>query len=97
DRRARQNLSRWAQAGHGVFYSATNAGELAAAVTQALRAPFQVVDTNGKVVGSGIVGGSPVSLEPGAYHAVGLTGPQPEFDAVVEAGKPLVLNLPTSQ
>jgi Mg-chelatase subunit ChlD len=97
DRRARQNLSRWAQAGNGVFYSANNAGDLAAAVGQALRAPFQVIDTNGKVVGSGVVGGPPVSLKPGVYHVVVLSDPQIEFDAAVEAGKPLVLNLPTPQ
>ena len=97
DKRAKQNLSRWAQAGHGVFYSAGNASELAAAVGQALRAPFQVLDSNGKVVGSGVVGGPPVSLKPGVYHVVVLTDPQVEFDAVVEAEKPLVLTLPAQQ
>jgi hypothetical protein len=97
DRRARQNLTRWAHAGNGVFYSANNSTDLSAAVDQALRAPFQVLDANGKQVGSGVVGGPPVSLKPGVYHVVVLTDPQVEFNAVVEAGKPLVLNLPSSQ
>ncbi len=80
-----------------MFYSATNAGDLATAVAQALRAPFQVLDADGKQVGSGVVGGPALSLKPGVYHVVVLTDPQVEFDAVVEAGKPLVLNLPAAQ
>ena len=58
---------------------------------------YAVFDANGKQVGSGMVGGPPVSLKPGVYHVVVLSDPQVEFDAVVEAEKPLVLTLPAQQ
>jgi hypothetical protein len=94
DPKARQNLARLATAGHGVFYSANDTGELAAAVAQALQAPFQVFDASGKRVASGVVGGPPVAIKPGTYRVAVLTDPEIDFDpVVVQPGKSLVLTL----
>ncbi len=94
DPKARQNLARLASAGHGAFYSANDTGELAAAVAQALQAPFQVFDASGKLVASGVVGGPPVPIKPGTYRVAVQTDPEIDFDpVVVQPGKPLVLTL----
>jgi von Willebrand factor type A domain len=93
----RSQMAGWAKLGHGTFFNATSGSDLNAALAQAVSAPFQVQDKDGKVVATGTVNGSPISLKPGTYHVVVLTDPQIEFDAVVvEAGKPLSLSLPTS-
>jgi Mg-chelatase subunit ChlD len=98
DKKARQNLSRWATIGKGVYYAANGAQELSTAVESALRAPFKVFDQQNNLVAGGVVGGPPVPLPPGTYHVTVLTDPQIELDGVVvAAGTPLVITLPTSQ
>ena len=91
----RGQMAAWAKLGHGSFFNATTGSDLNAALALAVSAPYRVLDENGKVVATGTVNGTPLTLKPGSYHVVVLTDPQVEFDALVEAGKPLVLTLPS--
>jgi hypothetical protein len=92
----RKQMAGWAKVGHGSFFNAITGADLNAALALAMSAPYRVLDKDGKVVATGTVNGTPLTLKPGSYHVVVLTEPQIEFDATIEAGKPLVLSLPSS-
>lgn len=57
----------WADLGGGSFYDAADAESLAASITQALHAPFDIYNADKAIVASGTVGGEPVDLTPGEY------------------------------
>jgi hypothetical protein len=94
-RRAKAQLRRWAELGGGEYVDAADQRQLAARITQALRAPFRVLDASGTVVATGTVGGEAVSLPPGSYRVEVLTEPPIVFqDVVIESAGSVRLTLP---
>ncbi|WP_026370955.1 vWA domain-containing protein [Kallotenue papyrolyticum] len=61
------NLRRIADAGHGLYFDATDSAQLAAALRQTIVLSYQVQDSAGQIVAAGEVGGAPQRLEPGNY------------------------------
>jgi hypothetical protein len=57
----------WSEAGNGSYFNAKDAAGLAAAMTQAMRPGFEVVNAQGQVVASGLTGVDPVKVMPGNY------------------------------
>jgi hypothetical protein len=57
----------WADLGSGSYFDAKDAAGLSRALTQSLRSSFEVLNAQGRVVASGITGGTPLSLLPGSY------------------------------
>ena len=93
----RAQMAAWAKAGNGSFFNAASSGDLNAAVSRAVGAPFRVLDKNGKVVATGTVNGVPVQLPPGTYRVEVLTEPPVTFDAVVVAPQASVqLSMPAA-
>ena len=64
---------RWADAGGGAFFDAKDAAGLDKALTEALRPGFEVVNIQGQVLTSGIVGGEAISV-PAGDHQVRIKG-----------------------
>jgi hypothetical protein len=94
DRKTRRALTRVADAGGGTYLDAQDADGLADAIARAVGAPFQVLDSDGVVVGSGTVGGEAVSVPPGTYRVEVRTDPPVTWDPVaVETGRTLTLEL----
>ncbi len=57
----------WADAGSGAYFDAQGAAALNDAMAKAMRPGFEVVDSQGAVVGEGLAGGEPVRVMPGNY------------------------------
>jgi Mg-chelatase subunit ChlD len=57
----------WAELGNGSYFDAKDATGLSQALTQSLRSSYEVVNSQGRVIASGITGGDPLSLLPGTY------------------------------
>jgi hypothetical protein len=57
----------WSALGNGQYFDAKDAASLAAAMAQAMRPRFEVLDAQGKVVAEGVAGGEPVPAMPGSY------------------------------
>src|SRR6056297_2630177 len=70
DQDLKQQFSDWAGLGGGEYLDAGEAGELEAAMRQALRIPFRIEDSTGKTVGDGFVGDQPVEVPPGGYRVI---------------------------
>jgi Mg-chelatase subunit ChlD len=64
---------RWADAGGGAFFDAKDAAGLDKSLTEALRPGFEVLNAQGHVMASGIVGGDPVTV-PAGEHQVRIKG-----------------------
>jgi hypothetical protein len=82
-----QNLAatfrRWSDLGGGAFFDAKDAAGLDKSLAAALRPGFEVVNAQGQVLASGIVGGEPVSV-PAGDHSVRIKGK-------AGAGKPVAV------
>ena len=63
-------LRNLAELGGGAFYDARNASRLKASLLQSLSAPFEVLDSTGKAVARGTIGGSAVAVPAGLYEVV---------------------------
>jgi hypothetical protein len=74
-RKARAQMRRWAELGGGSYYNADDQRELQARISEALRAPYQVFDEDGVLVGTSVVGGPGIPLPPGTYRVEVLTDP----------------------
>lgn len=61
-------FSHWASLGNGAYFDAKDAAGLSNALTQSMRASFEVVTTQGQVVATGVTGGDAVSVMPGTYN-----------------------------
>ena len=70
DAELKQQFRDWAELGGGEYLDAGESGELEAAMRQALRVPFRVVDAAGETTATGFVGGAPVQVPPGGYTVV---------------------------
>jgi hypothetical protein len=64
---------RWADAGGGAFFDAKDAAGLDRSLAEALRPGFEVLNSQGQVLGSGIVGGDAVTV-PAGSHTVRIQG-----------------------
>lgn len=62
-----ENLRRIADAGHGLYFDATDSAQLAAALRQTIVLSYQVQDSAGQIVATGEVGSAAQRLEPGSY------------------------------
>ncbi len=82
DDELKTRMASWAELGGGVFFDAQDADGLAAAIGASLRAPFRVLDEDGAVVGTGVVGGDPVVLPIGSYRVEVSSEPPVTFDGV---------------
>jgi hypothetical protein len=76
-------FKRWSDLGGGAYFDAKDAAGLDKAMAAALQPGFEVVNTQGQVIASGIVGGDAVPA-PAGNHTVRIKGR-------TEAGKPVVV------
>ncbi|MGC4105501.1 MAG: discoidin domain-containing protein [Thermomicrobiales bacterium] len=72
----------WARIGNGRYIDAGNQQELDAAIVDAVRPTFTVLDANGNVVASGQVGGDAVPVPAGTYRVVIASDPEQVFPRV---------------
>jgi hypothetical protein len=73
DEKLATTFRRWSDAGGGAFFDAKDAAGLDKSLTEALRPGFEVVNAQGQVLASGIVGGEAVSA-PAGNHTVRIKG-----------------------
>lgn len=83
DQALKDTFTEWANAGGGGYFDATKPDELAPAVARALLPSYEVVASDGTVVATGVAGGDPVSVPPGAYTIRVLSDPVKEYPGVV--------------
>ena len=57
----------WSSLGAGLYFDAQDAAGLNAALTQAMRPAFEIVNATGQTVVEGLTGEAPVKVMPGAY------------------------------
>jgi len=84
DQQLAATFRRWSDAGGGAFFDAKDAAGLDQSLTAALRPGFEVLNAQGQVLASGIVGGEAVSV-PAGNHSVRLK-------ARTNPPKPVVVN-----
>ncbi|HEV7608871.1 MAG TPA: VWA domain-containing protein [Steroidobacteraceae bacterium] len=65
DQQLAATFRRWSDAGGGAFFNAKDAAGLDKSLTEAMRLGFEVVNAQGQVLASGIVGGEAVSVPAG--------------------------------
>ncbi len=73
DEKLATTFRRWSDAGGGSFFDAKDAAGLDKSLTEAMRPGFEVVNAQGQVLASGLVGGEAVAVPAGA-HIVRLKG-----------------------
>jgi len=84
----RAELESIARSTGGRYIDARNAGELLAAIDQALKIEYVAIDAGGKEAGRGAVGGAGIKLPAGAYTLRVLLAPQPvELKVTVKSGE----------
>jgi hypothetical protein len=83
DQKLAATFRRWSDLGGGAFFDAKDAAGLDKALTAALRPGFEIVNAQGQVIASGIVGGEAVPA-PAGNHTVRIKGR-------TEAGKPVIV------
>jgi hypothetical protein len=67
DRKTAAMFRQWSSAGGGAYFDAKSAASLNEAFSLAVKARFEIVDAQKKVVADGLVGGEPVAVLPGEY------------------------------
>jgi Mg-chelatase subunit ChlD len=73
DEKLATTFRRWSDAGGGAFFDAKDAAGLDKSLTEALRPGFEVVNAQGQLLASGIVGGEAVAA-PAGNHTVRIKG-----------------------
>jgi hypothetical protein len=86
-------FEQWATLGGGSYFNANNAGELDAAVNQALAAPFRLLDATGAEVASGVVNGEAVALPAGTYTVDVLTEPVQQSTVTIGGGEAVTVTV----
>jgi hypothetical protein len=76
----------WASAANGRYFDARDAAALSRALSLALAPEFEVIDAQGAIIASGVVGADPVSVLPGE-HTVRLKGQKETRTASVQSRK----------
>jgi hypothetical protein len=82
DEALKARMAGWADIGGGVFLDAQDQAGLSAGIAAALRAPFRIIDADGTLVGEGLVGDAPVTVQPGTYRVEVLSEPPAVFEQV---------------
>ncbi|MEM9774284.1 MAG: VWA domain-containing protein [Chloroflexota bacterium] len=67
DDAVRDKLQGWATAGNGFYFDASDASGLSDALSNSLASVFQLLDSDGQTVATGVVGSDAVEVEPGIY------------------------------
>ena len=67
DEDVRSKLQTWAQQGNGFYFDATDASALGDALVNSLASVYQLIDTDGETVATGVVGSDPIEVAPGIY------------------------------
>ena len=88
-----KTFERWAQLGNGTYIDAQKADQLGAAIRQAVNAPFEVLDSGGAVVATGVSNGDAVSLPTGDYRVRFSGGTGSGVEATVRHDKETLLDL----
>jgi hypothetical protein len=83
DQKLAATFRRWSDLGAGTFFDAKDAAGLDQALAEALRPSFEVLDAQGQVIASGMVGGEAVPVVAGS-HTVRLKG-------ATQPGKPVTV------
>ncbi len=65
---AREELEKMAREGGGIYLNARDSEELIASLEQTLQMPYEVIDSRGKVIGRGLVGGEALRVREGSYR-----------------------------
>ena len=73
DEKLATTFRRWSDAGGGAFFDAKDAAGLDKSLTAALRPGFEVLNSQGQVLASGMVGGDAVAV-PAGNHTVRIKG-----------------------
>ena len=73
DEKLATTFRRWSDAGGGAFFDAKDAAGLDKSLTEALRPGFEVLNAQGQVIASGLVGGDAVQV-PAGNHTVRIKG-----------------------
>lgn len=90
----KDQLAAWAELGGGRAFDAQDADSLLASISDALSAPYRVLDADGLEVATGVVGGQPVRVPPGTYTVEVLTEPVMVLhDVVIEAEQARTITL----
>lgn len=76
---------RWADAGGGLYFDAQDGAALNAAMMEAVKPTFEIVDAQERVIASGSVGAEPVTVPAGNYRAR-IKGSDQYRDVKVAAG-----------
>lgn len=84
DQQLAATFRRWSDLGAGAYFDAKDAAGLDKALTEALRPGFDVVNAQGQILASGVVGGEAVSV-PAGNHTVRPRG------GAAGAGKPVLV------
>jgi hypothetical protein len=84
DQKLAATFRRWSDLGGGAFFDAKDAAGLEKSLNAALRPGFEVVNTQGEVIASGIVGGDAIEL-PAGNHKVRIKGH-------ADSGKPVTIS-----
>lgn len=77
----KEQFESWARLGGGSYFDASDEDALAGAIRASLRVPYEV-RRGATVVATGVVGGEPIELAPGAYTVEVLSAPSRRHDAV---------------
>jgi len=97
DEKLKKQFEDWARIGSGRFFDAAGADDLGEAIAAALQPPFEIRDSAGTVVGSGVVNADGLRVPPGTYAVKIRTEPPRDFPHVdVDNGAELVLSLADS-
>ncbi|MEZ5397119.1 MAG: VWA domain-containing protein [Bryobacterales bacterium] len=84
----------WAEVGGGGYFDAADADQLGASLTQAVQAPYEVYDDQGRIVANGVVGGAEVEVPSGVYVVRARTQPAKTKAGVeVKAGETTLVPL----
>ena len=90
---ARAQLRQIAEAGKGLYFDAGSSAQLAEALRQTIVLSYQIFDAEGQQVGGGIVGGAPLTLQPGRYRLKINASPAIEKELIVESGGQMLVSL----
>ena len=79
----KETFREWARVGNGSYFDATNADELSRSIQKAIEVPYEVMDSNGEAVATGVINGEPVSVPAGTYSVKVQVSPARTIDDVV--------------
>lgn len=82
DAQLKSDFETWAELGGGSYFDARSAEELSRSLRTVISGPFRVVDGDGNVVATGVVGGAEVILPSGNYRVEMVGSPQQVLDSV---------------